>query len=681
MHRTDCAALARGCARLLAATLLLVSCAHAEPLSGILARNAALPRAPLLDPELFNRPERLRDVRLAPDGSQLAWIEEADGKAELLVMPLAGGAPRALAALEPRDRIHWSRDGTVLFVAQEGGVAAIGVRDGAGGRIAVFDKHQDKNKVQRFAGVDRAMPRHALVEEHDLAANTTTLVRIGADGARSILYRGPGKVDASLSAQDGVPAILRRQDRDFRQLILRRSGQHWVEAAACRPLRPCIPVALSPDGARLFLRTPHEDDREALVELDLASGARRLVHDDPQALSDLVHVTLNPRSGRPMLAAYLLPRLRLAGLDAEGKRIAAGIARRFPEGGVLVESCAPGACLLVEHGARLAHARFWILDLRRHGLRPVLDAVRARVATPAPQQLAERIALRYPASDGALVHGYLTLPPGLPARGLPMVTLVHGGPWNHVDGGYSALAQLLANRGVAVFQPNFRGSTGYGSRYMLAPGADFGNGRVQADIIDGVRWLLAQGVGDPRRLGIVGGSFGGYATLLALTHTPELFRFGMATQPPPDFARTLRLAVKRPPAAGEVPFGLVLRELGIDAADPAVLAPIERDAPARHAVRVSAPLLLVAGGRDDKVEVEAVVDYVARLQGLGKPVGLLLDPELGHNTDDPVVKGAQVHLLLRMLQLHLGGPPAPAPGEAVARYLARSLRATGALGR
>lgn len=683
MRQTDCPALGRGCARLLVASWLALSCAHAEPLPGILARNAALPRAPLLAPELFNRPERVRDVRLAPDGSQLAWVEEADGKAELLVMPLAGGAPRALAALEPQDRIHWSRDGTVLFVAQEGGVAAIGVRDGAGGRIAVFDKdkNKDKNKEQRFAGVDRAMPRHALIEEHDLAANTTLLLRIGADGARSVLYRGPGKVTASLSTRDGAPAVLRRQERDFRQLILRRSGKHWVEAAACRPLRPCVPLALSPDGARLFLRTPHEDDREALFELDLASGARRLVHDDPQALADLAGVTLNPRGGQPMLATYRLPRLRLAGLDAEGKRIAAGIARRFPQGGVMVESCAPGACLLIERGARLAHARFWILDLRRHALRPVLDAVRARVPTPAPQQLAERIALRYPASDGALVHGYLTLPPGLPARGLPMVTLVHGGPWNHVDGGYSALAQLLANRGVAVFQPNFRGSTGYGSRYMLAPGADYGNGRVQADIIDGVRWLLAQGVGDPRRQGIAGASFGGYATLLALTHTPGLFRFGMATQPPPDFGRTLRLAAQKPPAAGEPPFGMVLRELGIDAADPALLAPIARDAPARHAGRISAPLLLVAGGRDDKVEVEAVVDYVARLQGLDKPVGLMLDPELGHNTDDPVVKRAQVHLLLRMLQLHLGGPPAPAPDEAVARYLARTLRATGALGR
>lgn len=664
----------------LGAALLLGLCAHAasavDSLSGVLARNAALPRAPLLDPTLFDRPERLRDVRLAPDGAHLAWVDEVDGKAELYVMPLAGGPPRPLAALEPKDRVHWSRDGSVLFLAQEGGIAAIGVRDGAGGRIAMFDKEGR----QRFAGIDRAMPRHALIEEHDTAAHTSRLVRIGADGARSLLYAGPGKLGAPLSRPGGAPAILRRQEADFTQLILQRRGKAWTEAFRCAPLRTCVPLALSLDGTRLFMRTLHAGDREALLELTLANGARRVVHTDPEGMADLVDVTLSPRDGQPMLATYQLPRLRLVGLDADGKRIAAGIARRFPEGGVAVESCAPNACLLAERNARMAHARYWLLDLRSQALHPVLDEVRAKGGMPPEAQLAQRIALRYPASDGFMVHGYLTLPRGLPARSLPLVVFVHGGPWGHVTSGYSANAQLLANRGFAVFEPNFRGSTGYGARYTLAPGADYGNGRVQADIIDGVRWLLAQGVGDPQRLGIAGGSFGGYATLLALTHTPAMFRFGMATQPPTDFARALRQGAAEPGRPGEPPLRQVLAAVGIDPSDPAQLGPIAAAAPHGLANRVRAPLLMVAGAKDNKVEVEAVADYVARLQGLGKPVSLLVDPDEGHNPRNPVARQAQMHLLLRMLHRYLGGPPAPAPGAAVASYLARNLRADGALG-
>ncbi|KFC65583.1 hypothetical protein [Massilia sp. LC238] len=165
MRHPVCAMPARAGARLCAALLALMctlSCAQAAPLSSELARNAALPRAPLLDPGLFDRPERLREVRLAPDGAHLAWVEDSDGKPVLYVKPLAGGAARSLVALESNDRgaparVHWSRDGTVLFLAQEGGVAAIGVRDGAGGLIASFGK-DGKDGNARFAGVDRAMP-------------------------------------------------------------------------------------------------------------------------------------------------------------------------------------------------------------------------------------------------------------------------------------------------------------------------------------------------------------------------------------------------------------------------------------------------------------------------------------------------------------------------------------------
>lgn len=685
VRATPARAGARLCAALpaLVCTLLWpLACAHAAPLSSELARNAAMPRAPLLDPSLFDRPERLREVRLAPDGSQLAWVEDSDGKPTLYVKPLAGGVARSLTALEPNDRgaparVHWSRDGTVLFLAQEGGVAAIGVRDGASGLIAMFGK--DGNA--RFAGIDRAMPQHVLIEENDVFKRTTRLVRIGADGARSVLYDGRGTVDAQLSAPGGAPAILRRQEADFTQLILQRRGKEWIEATRCAPLRTCVPLALSQDGARLFLRALHAGDREALLEVQLASGARRVVHTDPEGLADLVGVTLNPHDGQPMLAAYQLPGPRLYGIDAAGKRIAAAIARQFPQGGVYLESCAPGVCLLIERGPRMAQPRYWVHDLKRQAFRPVLEDIRTRAGIPPEQHLAARIALRYPASDGMLVHGYLTLPPGRPARSLPLVTMVHGGPWGHVGGGYSAGAQLLANRGVAVFEPNFRGSTGYGERYTTAPGADYGNGRVQRDIIEGVRWLLAQGVGDPKRLGIAGASFGGYSTLLALTHTPDMFRFGLAAQPPTDFARSMRLSAAAPAKPGERPLRLMLAELGIDPSDAAQMQALGRDAPHGLEARVRAPLLVIAGAKDELVEVEAVVDYVARLQALGKPVSLLVDPDEGHNARNPLARQAQMHLLLRMLHRYLGAPPAPAADAELARYLDRTLRADGALAR
>ena len=653
------------------ATFLAIPCTQAGNLQDLLARNAALPRAPQLAESAFEQEERLRQVRLSPDGRQLTYIETDRGSAELRVLDLASGATSRLLALDGQARVQWSPDSGILFVAQSGGVAAVDPRSGASSRIAVFDKPEEIS----FAGPDPVRPRHALLIER---GKSQRLVRIGLDGTRQVLYSGAEPVGDFLLGADGQPAVLRTTGAGFHQRILQRHAGGWREAARCLPFRPCRLAALTPDGQRLLLLTPHAGDREALVELTLATGARRTLHQDPDGIADLAGVIPGP-DGQPLLAEYELPYRRIAGLDAAGRRIAAGIARRFPAGGVTVESCAPSACLVAERGARLSQARYWLYDIEGGKLRAVLEDVRQR-ARPLPErQLVDKIASQYRASDGALVHGYLSLPAGLPARSLPMLTVVHGGPWNHVGADYSALAQLLANRGYAVFQPNFRASTGYGEKYMLAPGASFGNGRAQADIIEGVQWLLAQGVGDPGRQGIMGASFGGYATLLALTHTPGMFRFGLAGQATPDFARTLQLTAAAPAKPGETPFAPKLRELGIDPANAGQMAPIRRDAPLAHANRLGAPLALIAGGKDELIEIEAVVDYVARLQGLGKPVSLLVDPDEGHHARNPVARKAQLHLLLAMLHRYLGGPAPAAPEQAVARYLANTMRADGAL--
>lgn len=664
-------------ARLLPA-LLLAQSAHAGALAEALAQQAARPRAPLLAPALFDQPQRLRQALLSPDGAHLAYIEnEGEGEragATLYLLALKGGAARSLLPVDGQASARWSTDGSTLFLVQEEGLAAIRVRDGTSARIAAFAKDGAKPVVE----ADPSRPRHAILRERDAAGRASRVLRIDADGRRELLYQAPDMAKDILLGSDGQPALIRRLDERFQQLILMRAGAGWTELGRCKPFRACELVAQSPDGKGVLLRASPGGDREGLYEL--RPGGLRLVHEDPQGVADTARVILSPDSRQPMLAAYLLPRYRMEGIDAAGRRIAADIAARFPQGGVLVENCVRTACLLSERGARLGQPRFWIYDLERRSWQAVLEQVRAR-GRPLPEhQLAHTISLRYRASDGALVHAYLTAPPGLPARGLPMVTLVHGGPWAHADGGYSSLAQLLANRGYLVFVPNFRGSTGYGERYLRAPGADYGNGRAQADIIDGVRWLLDQGVGDRQRLAITGASFGGYAALLALSHNPGMFRFGMATQPPTDLAYTLRQSAAAPAARGDAPFGRVLHELGIDIANPAHLATIARDAPLRHADKLRAPLLLIAGGKDEKVGIEAVLDYVARLQGLGKQVSLVVDPAEGHNTRDPVARRAQTYLLLKMLHRYLGGPPVQAD-EAVTRYLARTLRVDGGLGR
>src|SRR5207247_676421 len=130
--------------------------------------------------------------------------------------------------------------------------------------------------------------------------------------------------------------------------------------------------------------------------------------------------------------------------------------------------------------------------------------------------------IKYKSSDGLEIPAYLSLPKGVEPKNLPLIAFPHGGPWARDDWGYDAFAQFWANRGYAVLQPEFRGSTGYGKKFIDAGNKQWGD-KMQDDITWGVKYLVAQGIADPKRVGIMGGSYGGYATLAGVTFTPDLY--------------------------------------------------------------------------------------------------------------------------------------------------------------
>ncbi|MCC6071150.1 alpha/beta hydrolase family protein [Massilia sp. GCM10020059] len=663
------------------ALLAAASFAHAAPLpetrslKEAIARNAALPAAPHIGDDDFSRRSRLRDVKLSPDGAFVSFVEIDGQSLHLNLMDARTRTKKRLLTTTGRQEVHWAGDSKALFIDSGDGLSVLPIEGAAGSKVAAFDRKLG----QQFVAVDLARPRAALAEEFDRATKVYRLSRVGADGERELLYEGR-KLDEFLLDEAGQLAFIRTLDEKYDQIVSRKVGGKWIEVTRCKRLRACNLV--SGDQQHLKMVVNHADDRKAFVQLDLAKQVRRVLHTDPAATSDLRTVVTSPTSQQPLFALYDMPQRRLYGLTHSAKTASADITRRFPDNTISIgASEAAGQWLLSERGARLQQERFWLYDRKARTFSEILADER-QLGNPLPEQhLAAKIPLRYRASDGAVVHGYLSLPPGKPAASVPMLTMVHGGPWTSFDNNYTALVQLLVNRGVAVFQPNFRASTGYGDKYMLAPKADFGNGRAQADIIEGVRWLLANGVGDSKRLAIMGDSFGGYATLLALTNEPDLFQFGMATVPPPDFARTLKLASDAGDVmgAGGVPFSVTLAEMGIHLGDTAAMKRIADAAPAAHPGKVTKPLLLIAGGKDDKVEIAAVTDYVARLQGLGKPVSLLVDPDEGHNPRKPIVRQAYTHLLQQMLHKHLGGPAVSAPSPELANYLDQAMKASAAL--
>jgi dienelactone hydrolase len=642
-------------------------------LAPLLARNAALPPAPRIPSDAFERRSRLHAVRLSPDGTLVAYLDGDGAKASLHVLDTRTQVARRLLALPGQAALFWSGDSGTLFLAMPDGISAVSLADGSSYKLAAFDGRAE----HRLFPADAGHARHVLMATYTAASGAYRLERMDTQGQRELLYQGEqlsgflldahGRLSFSMTvASDGMRSIKRRQ------------AVGWQEVLRCQRVDECTLVAAVPDASRLSMLMAQHGDRSVLVEIDLAQDKRRVLHADRAALADIRRVISDAGQRTPLFAMFESPMLHHAGLTPLARRAVADIDRQFGHGGVFIEAARGGATLLLsESGSRLSQDRYWLYDSARRSTREILHAQRAAGLPLPPGQLAQTSAIHYRASDGVLVHGYLTLPPGKVASSMPLLTLAHGGPWERVNAAYVPLVQLLANRGVAVFQPNFRASVGYGLHYMTAAGGDLGNGRVQADIIDGVRWLLRQGVGDRQRLAIAGHSFGGYATLLALTYTPELFQFGMAIAPSPDFARTLRTIATGP--GGDQALPLRLQDLGVDLQDGAVMRTLEAAAPVRHTDQVGKPLLIMAGARDSMVQIASVTDYVARLQLSGKPVSLLVDPEEGHNPRLLLYRQATMYLLEKLLQQHLGGPAPAAPGAQLDTYLRQTLKANRAL--
>lgn len=636
---------------------------------------AAAPRegpAPIIDRELIFGDPEISGAKLSPDGAWIAFLRPLDGTRNVWVKPVDApfeqAKPVTADTARPIPAYFWSWDSRfILFVQDRGGdenydVYAVDPRaqPAPGAKVPPARGLTALKGVRaEIYEVPKGRPDVVYVGLNDRDARWHDLYEVEiASGKRTLLRKNDQRFVSWTFDLDGRLRLGTRVTEQGDTEILRVDPAGMKKVYGCTVLEECSAVRFDPDGRRAYLLSNRgTGDLVRLTLLDVQTGVEEVVASDPERRVDLRAPVFSEATDRLVGTVYDDERLRFHWTDPGYAADHAALLARFPDRDVVIESSTRDDRLwLVSVRADVEPGEVQLFD---RTTKKVTGQYRLRERLPRAD-LARMQAIRYPSSDGLEIRAFLTLPVGVPAKALPLVVLPHGGPWWRDSWRYHPLAQFLANRGYAVLQPNFRGSTGYGKRFLDAGNRQWGD-RMQDDLTWGVRHLVAQGTVDPKRVGIMGGSYGGYATLAGVTFTPDLYAAAVAIVAPSSLITLLETI---PPywEAGRVVFHT---RMG-DPNTPEGRAQLERQSPLNHVAVIRTPLQIVQGANDPRVKKSESDQIVVALRERGFPVEYLVAPDEGHGFQRPVNNMAAFASAEKFLAKHLGGrfqadmPPAVA---------------------
>ena len=618
---------------------------------------------PLLDREVFFGNPEISGAQLSPDGQYLTFLRDYEGVRNVWVKGIDDPfeAARPLTADErPVPGYFWSEDGRyVLYVQDKGGdenynVYAVDPAEGEGGAVPEARNLTDVDGVRALIyAVPEDDPDHIIVGLNDRDPAYHDIYRVSlTTGERELLIENTEEVGSFTFDDAGTVRFAVKQSpgggQDF--YAVDEAGRLGEVVYACTYEEACGGQGVfHPDGRRVFMTTNRGDrDLTELVLFDPETQSEEFVERDPEGRADFGGLLYSDVKEKVVATYYNGDRLRIYPQDDELAADLAFLRAELPEGDVLPGSMSDDERKMLVTVTRAEDPGSVYLFDRDADTVELL--YRSRPDLPV-EHMAPMEAVRYTARDGREIPAYLTLPRGVERENLPVVMFIHGGPWSRDSYGYDSYAQFLANRGYAVLQPNFRSSTGYGKDHLNAGNREWGTGAMQHDITDGVQWLIDEGIADPERVGIFGGSYGGYATLAGVTFTPDLYAAAVPYVAP----SSLVTLIESFPAYWR-PFleGSWYRRVG-DPADAADRADLEARSPLNFVDRIRTPLLVVHGANDPRVTQRESDQLVIALRDRGVGVEYLVAPDEGHGFRSEPNRMALAAAMERFLADHLGG--------------------------
>jgi dipeptidyl aminopeptidase/acylaminoacyl peptidase len=628
-------------------------------IGGSIAATAQQP--PIIDRALFFGEIQIAGAQISPDGQYLSFLKPYKGTRNIWVKkagePFSAARPMSKEATRPIRQYFWSRDSKYLLYAQDAAgdenfnVYAIDPSlpaDPATGVPPTRALTSFKGVRTMIYAAPKAKPDILYIGLNDRDPQWHDLYQLTiSTGEKKLLRKNTERIAGWDFDHDGNLRLAERTNQVGDTEILRVDADGFKQIYSCSVLENCGVEDFDASNKQVYLNTNKGDlDLTELEMLDPATGSTARYESDPEKRVDIQGLQLSDVDYHVYFTQYQDDRQRLYFKDKD-----------FEKEYRWLQSKLPGK--EIGFGARSKDENIWIVSAFSdtepgetylwNRKSKTLD-LQYRIREELPRaSLSERKPYHFKSSDGLEITAYLTLPKGLPAKSLPLVVFPHGGPWARDVYGYDTFAQFFSNRGYAVLQPNFRGSTGYGKKFLNAGNGEWGR-KMQDDITWGVKALVADGTVDVKRAGIAGGSYGGYATLAGVAFTPDVYAAAVAIVAPSNLI-TLLDAIPPYWEAGR-------KQMYARMADPTTpegKALLIAESPLTKAKDIVTPLLVVQGKNDPRVNIRESNQIVAAVRDNGKPVEYLVAPDEGHGFARPINNLAMVTAMEGFLVKYLGG--------------------------
>ena len=606
---------------------------------------------------LFGNPEKV-SPQISPDGRRLAWIAPDDKNVlQVWVKTVGRTDDKVMTADKKRGirRYLWAEDNkTLLYLQDVDGDEnwhAYGV-DLSSGNVRDYTPFQGVRAD--IVATDPAFPGEILVSLNLRDRKVFDVHRLDlATGAVVLDTENPGDAvgwgaDARLQVRAAQVAT---PDGGTEIRIRETVKSPWKSWMKVGPEEILDFQDFTADGRAAILTSSIGSDTARVVERDVATGAEKVLASSPEV--DAGALVIHPRRHVVQAVAFAPGRSRWTVLDPSVAADFEGIGKLSDGDFTLVNRDSADAHWLVAFTSDRGPVRYYAWD-RAAGKGTFLFVHQPRLEG---LQLAEMKPVVVTSRDGLKLNSYLTLPAGVPPRGLPMVLYVHGGPWARDAWGYNSTAQWFANRGYAVLQVNYRGSTGYGKEFLNAGNRQWGL-KMHDDLIDAVGWAVQQGIADPKKIAIYGGSYGGYAALAGVTFTPETFACAVDIVGPSNL-KTLVNSI--PPYWKPLRAVFDVRMGNVD--DPKDADLIKAASPLFKADKIQRPLLIGQGANDPRVNKAESEQIVSAIEKNGGKVTYVVYSDEGHGFARPENRidfNARAEAFLGSC---LGGRVEPASGE------------------